>query len=141
MSDEKNKIYKDMMADAKVKELLNSKNKPQSLDDMADVLGGVAKESGYPLSKDDFLSIFRGIEEKTKTTQGKVNKLSDSDLAAVSGGGTKDNAANSFCSDSYKDKENCWWDDGCDYIVNYYPYYLCSHDELDTLWEIVPYNG
>ena len=40
----------------------------------------------------------------------------------------------------YKDKENCWFDDGCDYVNNWYPYYICKRNELDIPWEIVPYN-
>ena len=59
MINDKKKIYRDMMSDAKVRNCLMSKDKPESLDELADVLGGVALENGgYQLSKDDLLAIF-----------------------------------------------------------------------------------
>ena len=39
------------MSDSKIKDCLLSKEKPENLDDLAAVVGGVAVEYGYPLSK------------------------------------------------------------------------------------------
>ena len=137
MSKDKKEIYKDMMSDEKVRNSLMSESKPESLDDLANVVGGVALANGYPLSKDDLLAIFKDMKASTDEAAKKVEKLSAEDLAAVAGGG---NAANYVCSDTYKDKENCWFNDGCDYTYNWYPYYICKRSELDIPWEIVPYN-
>ncbi len=137
MSNDKKKIYRDMMSDAKVRNCLMSKDKPESPDELADVLGGVALENGYQLSKDDLLALFGDRKQKTDLTVEKVERLSEADLANVAGGG---NAANATCADTYKDKENCWFNDGCDYVINWYSQYLCKSDELDSIWEIKPYN-
>lgn len=139
MSKDKSKIYKDMMSDAKVHDCLMSKGKPESLEDLANVLGGVALDFGYPLSKDDLLLIIRNTTEKTNSAIEKVEKLSEADLANVAGGGPNDNDAHYVCSDTYKDKENCWFDDGCDYVNNWYPYYICKRNELDSIWQTAPY--
>ena len=31
------------------------------------------------------------------------------------------------CKDTFKDKENCWFNDGCDYTINSYNTYKCKH--------------
>ena len=130
MSKDKKEIYKDMMSDAKVQDCLKSKDKPESLDDLVNVVGGVALECGYPLSKDDLVVIFRDQEKTTESAIQKVKRLSAEDLAVVAGGGPDDNSAGYICADTYKDRENCWFDDGCDYTFNWYPYYKCKHHEL-----------
>ena len=139
MNKDKKNIYKDMMSDEKVRSCLATKDKPESLDDLANVVGGVALENGYPLSEDDLIALFKEMKESTDEVAKKVEKLSEADLAAVAGGGGN-NAANYICADTYKDKENCWFNDGCDFTYNWYPYYICKRSELDIPWEIVPYN-
>ena len=49
MNNDKKNIYKDMMSDEKVRNCLVTKDKPESLDDLANVVGGVALENGYAL--------------------------------------------------------------------------------------------
>jgi len=82
---EKLKIYKDMMSDQKVRDEINSLPEPESLDQMAEVLGGVGTRHGFALSKDDFLDLFSDLKARSDKA-GAVASLADSDLAAVSGG-------------------------------------------------------
>ncbi len=30
------------------------------------------------------------------------------------------------CLDTFKNKENCWYNDGCDHIFNAYDDYICK---------------
>ena len=137
MSKDNIQIFREMMADAKVRECLASMEKPEGLEAMAADLAKVAVKFGYPLSEDDLLAIFKDRKEKTDQAIERVKLLSEADLAEVAGGS---NAANASCSDTYKDKENCWFDDGCDTLINWYNQYICKRSELDSIWEIVPYN-
>ena len=135
--DDKKKIYNDMMSDPKIQDTLKSSPKPESLDEMAVVLGGLAAGGDYPLSKDDIRLILADCKKKTDETAVAVGKLPDSDLSAVAGG---KNAANYICQDTYKDKENCWFNDGCDFAVNWYPYYICKRNEAEITIKIEPWT-
>ena len=124
MSDKK-KIYQDMMKDEKAIDLLKASKKPESIDEMAEVLGGVALSTGYPLSKEDFIVIYRDIKEdrdKRVLAATKTVKLADDELSTVAGG--KDHAE---CSDTFENYENCFFEDGCDIVINDYKYYYCSY--------------
>ena len=89
-NNERMKIYKDMMADSKVLDEVNSLPQPKSLEEMARVLGGLSDKNGYDLSEKDFDEIFRELQERSDQAAASAS-LSDSELLSVSGGSCRSN--------------------------------------------------
>lgn len=51
-----------------------------------------------------------------------IQALDLDDLEAVAGG----KSDHEECLDTFKNKENCWYNDGCDHIFNAYDDYICK---------------
>ena len=100
-----------------------SVNSPQ---DVPAFWAEVLAEKGYNVSSEEIAAFIQEAEgERRKKTQehaGKIELLSDQDLEEVAGGGDHPE-----CESSYKDKENCWLSDACDYYINFYSGYICEH--------------
>ena len=56
--------------------------------------------------------------------------LSDEELDKVAGGKDHEN-----CSDTYKDNENCWFDDNCKHLTHHY------YDPYDPVCDTYSYCG
>ena len=81
----------------------------------------VLTEKGYNVTPEEIASFIKEAEEeRRKKTAGKIEELSDQELEAVAGG--KDHAE---CYYTFKDRENCWHEDGCDAVYIQYDGYLC----------------
>lgn len=89
-----------------------------------DALVDVAAHFGYAITKEDLAKEVARRSEAAdaarKTAEKEIKALSDNELDSVAGG--KDH---SNCHDTFKNFENCWWEDGCDVAYNQYPTYIC----------------
>ena len=86
----------------------------------------VLTEKGYDVSSEEISSFIQEAEEeRRKKTAGKIELLPDQDMEKVAGGG--DHAE---CYYTFKDQENCWHEDGCDFVYIQYDGYLCHINHL-----------
>ena len=89
-----------------------------------------AKRLGFELSESDITGADEEAAkcraEKTDEAVSCIESLSDEELDEVSGGGN-----HKECSDTFKDRENCWFNDGCDVTITDYSGYIChsNHDD------------
>jgi len=67
------------------------------------------------------------MKRRARETGEEIRSLSDEELGEVAGG--KDH---SECKDTYKDRENCWFNDGCDIVNHHYKDYKCHYDNKDV---------
>ena len=108
----------------KTAEMLKTE-KTLSREEAAEAYAVAAKTFGYTLTAEEILSAIQDRETKIQVrTEGAAEELRaipEEEMAEVSGGGDHD-----ICYDTYKDRENCWWSDGCDIIHNYYHGYQCK---------------
>lgn len=91
-----------------------------------DALVEVAAHFGFELTKEELEEAARLRQEELKAAasdaEAAISELSLDQLDQVAGGGDRPD-----CSSSYENKENCWFSDGCDHIVNHYSEYECHH--------------
>ncbi len=91
----------------------------------AKIYSEVAAKLGYDLSEADLSEYLTKMEEhvrkRTEADASAIADLPDDDMKAIAGGKN----TNSKCSDTYKDRENCWFNDGCDNLINFYDEYIC----------------
>ncbi len=114
-------------ASEKAKEFLAGKQ-PKSEDEKIEAYVCLAKEWGCDVTAADFTAYTAEAEQSRKArTDAAVEALPDDDLGKVAGGAK----GNSKCKDTYQNKENCWFNDGCDNAWNYYDEYVCSWHNLD----------
>lgn len=113
-------IIEKMRKDPKVVELL--KECEEQKDEFA-AYAEIADKLGYDVTAEDLKSF---LEETSRRIAGKtddvITQLPDEELKVVAGG--KDH---NECKDTYMDKENCWYNDGCDVIYHMYNDYICKH--------------
>ena len=62
------------------------------------------------------------MKRKAQAAKDEIENLSEQELAEVAGG-----KGHSDCRDTFKDRENCWVNDGCDHIYEDYRGYLCHY--------------
>ena len=138
------------MAIEKIKELLKAiKTDPEAQAKLAGLVKGesedgivrfyaeAAKLLGFDVSEDELRAAVadaaQGRAEKTEAAAEKVSALADEALEQVAGGNYVYCVSTSGkCNDTYKDKENCWSDDGCDHTVNLYAGYQCENNYAGT---------
>ena len=89
-----------------------------------DALADVAAHFGFEFTKEDLLEASRCIKDELKAAaseaEAAIKEIPLDQLDMVAGG--KDH---SNCKDTFKNFENCWWEDGCDVALNNYVTYLC----------------
>ena len=99
---------------------------PKTEEEAIQIYLKAAEAMGFSLTAEELTEGMKALEEEQKAKTGKAEAgVSELDLAAmeaVTGGkkGHKD------CEDTFKDKENCWWEDGCDSYINDYATYKCK---------------
>lgn len=107
-------------------ELLQKRDRPSDAEAACRTYAEIAKEMGHDVSEDDLVAYAKAMDGmrrgKTGAAVEQVEALSDQELGEVAGGGD-----NPECKDTYKQRENCWHDDGCDVAYNHYKYYACHH--------------
>ena len=131
-SDQINKFIEQINSDPDVQELLKNRPKGDNREDEIKVYTGLAAQLGYTFTEADLKEAVeekRNLRmEKTEEAAAGIEELSDEVLDRVAGG--KDHQE---CKNTYKDREDCWRSDSCDWIVNLYDnsicawyYYICS---------------
>ncbi|MBR5336466.1 MAG: Nif11-like leader peptide family natural product precursor [Lachnospiraceae bacterium] len=88
----------------------------------------VGKRLGLEITEDD---IREGVEQAAKELSSRtdslsdtIEKLPDEELGMVAGG----KKGHSNCKDTFKNRENCYFDDGCDFIFLSYDNYKCDRN-------------
>ncbi len=124
------KFFETLRTDPKAAELLKGKDKPESFDALIAVYAEVAEKLGFDLPEDVLREGIKALEkeqsEKTGQAKKAARELDESELAKASGGRNDDD-----CYYSFLDKENCWFQDGCDLTIWTYPHYVCKRIDYD----------
>ncbi len=115
-----------MLRDPRTGELLSGCAEPESLEAACAIYADAARKLGLELDAADFEAYFRREEQaciaRTEEAASTIRELPDDELAMVSSG-KKDHEN---CRDTYRDRENCWLNDGCDVLHQKYDTYSCS---------------
>ncbi len=123
------KFMEALRTDPRAEELVKGKEKPESLEDAVRLYAEAAAALGFALTEEDISEGLKVLEEeqKAKTEQAKeaVKELDTADLEKVAGG----IYVNTDCEDTFKQEENCWFNDGCDQVLNKYNNYICKRVE------------
>jgi len=114
-----------LRADPKAKELFAAIPEPESREDYIQAYVQVAGEMGMNLTEKEVSDCLAEQEAAVKTATDSaaetIRKLGREELDAVAGGGEHSN-----CDYSFKDKENCWLQDGCDCAFRHPSGYVCK---------------
>jgi len=112
---------------SKAKEMISSMPEPKDTEGRIAAYAKIAKELGFEVTEDDLREFAaakeKKLQEKSDAAAAEIEELSPEELGEVAGGGD-----HSDCKDTYKDKENCWVNDGCDIINNHYSDYQCHYN-------------
>ena len=112
---------------SKAKEMIQNMPEPKTAEERIAAYAKIAEELGFDISQDDLREYVAHKEQKQKETTeaaaAEIESLTPEEMEEVSGGGD-----HSECKDTYKDKENCWVNDGCDIINNHYSDYQCHYN-------------
>lgn len=103
----------------------------KSSDEIIKYYAELAPTMDFNLSEEDFRDFFdngdNSLKERTDSTIAKIEELDVNELSGISGG--YDGIIHSHpdkCDYSFKDRENCWFTDGCDQIfLSYGDDYVC----------------
>ena len=114
------KFFEEILKTDEAKELLASMEKPETDEARIQAYVEVAGKLGVELTAEEILAYF-GISDDEELEAGE---LDDEELAQLVGGGDE-------CSSTYLSQENCWWNDGCDIILNSYDDYVCGTNATD----------
>jgi hypothetical protein len=129
MNEKIKKFLEELAKKPELAKELGDMPKDFTIDEKISAYAGLAKKLGYDITEDDFKKYVseadKAAQDKTGEVADDLAKLSDEELDDVAGGG-----ANPNCKDTFLDKENCWSNDGCEAINNYYPNYQCRNGKL-----------
>lgn len=120
-------LVKTITTDSTAQEKLKDLSLPTDLESIITYCVEAAKRLDFDVTEEQIRATADALnEEQQKATEAaasEVESLSLDDLDAAAGG-----ADNSACSDSFEQRENCVFDDGCDINVNNYDNYDCLHN-------------
>ena len=123
------KFFEETIKTEEAKALFDATEKPANEDELAALYVEIAKKLGVELTVDEINAYF----ETTNNVAG--GEIDDEELAQLVGGADK---GNDNCKKSYKDKQNCWWNDACDNRWTKYSGYLCkNHNQGANLFASV----
>ena len=131
MSKENAKRFLDELdQNEKALEMLKEMKDADSEEDIR-LLASAARETGYDTTEEEIREILENakatvIQESDEAAE-QFKKLSREDVDAVAGGKKHDPR----CKDTFKSGENCWWNDQCHKVVNYY-ITVCYVNEVET---------
>ena len=108
------KFFEELAKTEEAKALFAAVEKPETDEARIAAYVEIAAKLGVALTADEVNAYLAGAAELGA-------ELDDDELSQLVGGG--DNAG---CASSYQQKENCWWNDGCDRVWNDYDDYMCS---------------
>ena len=123
-----NQFLETMQSDPKAAELLQGYEAPADQDGEIRIYAEIATRMGYDINEGDLKAYLKKraeiIKDRTEESATGIKELPDDVLEKVAGG-KKDH---SDCKYTYKDRENCWFKDGCDNIFQFYNKYKCHWD-------------
>ena len=113
-----------MNKDGEIRAYLQDYTLPEGMK-KEDAMVEIARHFGYDITKEELIESSRArckaLEEAGQAAEKAVEELSVDQLDSVAGGKDNEN-----CKDTFKDQENCWWEDGCDVNYNTYSGYNCN---------------
>ena len=116
------KFFEELAKTEEAKALFASIEKPETEDARIAAYVEIAAKLGVTLTAEDVAAYFASNDNTDDA------ELDDEELAQLVGGGE-----NAGCASSYQQKENCWWNDGCDRVWNDYDNYMCSYNNTLSL--------
>lgn len=123
--DKVKEFFEKLSTDPEARELLRSAEKPGNQEDVLKAYVDLAGKLGIALTEEElkaYLEEEKKVREvRTEAAAAQITELPDEALNAVAGG----NKDHDECSNTYKDKENCWFNDGCDNVYHMYDDYHC----------------
>ncbi len=137
------KLFEMLDTDPEAKELLKDYTKPEKPEEILKVYTDIAGKLNISLTEDELKDYLaeeaKAMGSRTEAAAAKIVELPDEALDAVAGG--KDHEE---CKDTFRDHEDCWYNDGCDAIYHMYDDYGCywnvSSSCLDGDWTFIK-NG
>lgn len=121
------KFLECVQANDAIKEELQKNIEGKSIDEAIKCFVELAPKLDFNITEEDLKEYFeksaQNLKERTDATIAKVEAIDASELEAVAGGYYKGEHPN--CGDTFKDRENCWFNDGCDITLNKYSNYQC----------------
>lgn len=130
MSMEKVKaILEEIRNDPKAAGMLEGVDTQKTEEEAAAAFIAAAKELGYEIAPEEFAAFLKAQAEerltKTEEEAEGVLKLDDSEIAEAAGGSTFEPCKRAvvghpLCKTTYKDGENCWFNDSCNIIYRKY---------------------
>ena len=114
-----------MKTDTEVQEKISALTKPEDQDGSIRYYAQAAKLLDMDVTEDDIREMLaqamKTNAEKTQAAAAVIEAVPDSELDQVAGGKNI-----TTCHDTFEQRENCWFDDGCDMQINMYSNYECS---------------
>ena len=98
------------------------------------MLSDMANAQGLDITKEELSKaleeLIRERASKTETAVGEVREMSLDEMDHVAGGFE---IYSKVCNDSFKDTENCYFNDNCSLVINQYSWHVV-HDEVHHTW-------
>jgi len=109
--------------------MMKDRARPESPEEEVREYTETARKLGYDVTEEDLRNYlaetWTALRQRTEASAGRIRELPEEELGEAAGGGD-----HKECYDTYKDRENCWWTDGCDMIhENYHGYQCHLHSE------------
>ena len=119
------KFLNALSENAEIQAFLKDYTLPEGTD-KEEALVEIAQRFGYDITREELAQAFearsQAIEAAGQVAEKAAEELSADQLDHVAGG----LHGNYECETSYNDRENCWYDDACDFAFTMYSGYLCS---------------
>ena len=109
------KFFEEILKTDEAKAIIADTKQPETDEERVAAYLEIAKKLNVELTADGILAYFNAAAKPVS------GELDDDELAQLTGG-----AGNAACRDSFKQRENCWINDGCDISYNYYSNYKCG---------------
>lgn len=110
------KFFEEIIKTEEAKQLITACEAPETPEDAIRTYAKIAKELGVELSEDEITAYFDNKLDNCAASK----EIDDDELEQFTGG------LRLPCFNSFVNRENCWWNDGCDLYMNQYATYSCS---------------
>lgn len=124
-------ILEKIRGDEEAQKFLKENGPAETLEETAELWSSAAAGMGYEIDAKEIREYMNDAEsslkQKAKENGEMIEALSDEELEQVAGGGDHPD-----CKSSFKDRENCWFNDACDVINKKYSDYKCHYNLKDV---------
>ena len=108
-------------------EMIRNTPEPENMEGRCRLYAKIAEQLGFDLTGKDLAEYAEEMQrrrsERTEAEAEKIEQLPEDELDEVAGGGDHPQ-----CKDTFRDQENCWYNDGCDVVYHRYDNYECHYD-------------